>query len=86
VLVYGASRARYLVTGGRPNISMFTIHDARNGTQLVDLNEHNFKVAFTVNAIRADDEVVHANDPNYVEWMAYLYDTDGLNYTSIKVH
>jgi len=74
VIGYGGIRARYLITGDRPNISSFTIEDERNGTQLVDLNELNFMVAFTVEAIRHGGHNVAAIDPNYVEWTATFYE------------
>jgi len=48
VVLYGGIRGRYLITGARPNISSFTIQEERNGRELIELEEYDFKVAFTV--------------------------------------
>ena len=85
VIGYGGSRARYLITGDRPNISSFTIQDARNETEVVDLIGHQCKFAFGVETIKERGVNVPANDPNYVEWTAYLYDTEQPN-TVLRVH
>ena len=76
VVGYSGVRVRYLIIGDRPNISSFTIQDERDGTELIDLNEHQFKVAFTVNKISANDEHSPANDPDFVEWNAEFYEPD----------
>ena len=75
VFVYGGSRSRFLITGERPNISSFTLQDARDAKQMINLNDHNFKVAFSVEAIKGHD-ISPANDPNYVEWVANVFSSE----------
>ena len=52
--VYSCIRVTVLVTGDRPNISSFTVQNERNGTELVDLNEHNFHIAFAALKIEGE--------------------------------
>lgn len=56
-------------------------------TELVDLAEFNFKVAFTVEKIESQGHHVSALDPDYVEWAAYFFDTKTENpYNKVDVH
>jgi len=64
VVAYSFIRGRYVVTGERPNISSFTVQNERNGTDLIDLNTHQFKVAFAVDKILAEGLNIPADDPN----------------------
>ena len=76
---------RYLIIGDRPNISSFTIQDERDDTELIDLNQHQFKVAFTVDTISANDDYIPANDPDFVEWNAEFNDFDNRNVNKITL-
>ena len=58
------------MTGDRPNISSYTVQDERKGTNVVDLNEYQFKIAFTVQRISEQGTFSSADDPNFVEWFA----------------
>ena len=75
VLGFTCIRGRYLVTGDRPNISSFTAQDERNGHDVVDLSDYQFKVAFSINFLQGDHEIHGADDPDFVEWDAHFYDT-----------
>ena len=85
VVGYSGVRMRYLIIGDRPNISSFTIQDERDDTELIDLNQHQFKVAFTVDTISANDDYIPANDPDFVEWNAEFNDFDNRNVNKITL-
>ena len=70
VAAYTVFRSIILVSGHRPNISSFTVKDERKGNQLVDLNQKQFKVAFTVQKLDGDN-ATPINDPDIVEWYAF---------------
>ena len=69
---YFGFRVKLLLTGDRPNISSYTVNDERKGTELVDLNEKQFKVAFSVQNIDGSLKGKPINDPDFVEWYAYI--------------
>ena len=73
--------------GDRPNISSFTVQDERNATEMVNLTQHNFNVAFAVQKIEGDD-FEPIGDPDYVQWLAYFYTETKheKNYTLVNVH
>ena len=54
ILIYGCltsytiSRFIFFVSASRPNISSFTLPSSRNGTEVVDLREFDFNIAFSV--------------------------------------
>jgi hypothetical protein len=74
------------MTGERPNISSFTVQDERSGTEIIDLNQHSFKVAFAVEKIILDGgNQTFADDPNFVEWYASI-DIDSVPATTINLH
>ena len=87
VIVFTGIRGRYLVMGDRPNISSFTVQDERNATEMVNLTQHNFNVAFAVQKIEGDD-FEPIGDPDYVQWLAYFYTETKheKNYTLVNVH
>ena len=72
--------------GDRPNISSFTVQDERNGTELIDISEYQFKVALAVEHIWGDEGRDNADDPDFVEWDAHFYDTQQKKYTMINMH
>ena len=75
------------MTGDRPTISSFTTQDERNGNELVDLNAHQFKVAFSVQRIEGDI-TIPIDDPNFVEWVAYFetIEKEHTTYSMVNVH
>jgi len=85
VFAYSCIRGRYAVTGDRPNISSFTVQNERNGTDQIDLNEYQFKVAFAIENILEEGKYGPADDPNFVEWYAAL-DNLKLRDTPISLH
>ena len=73
------------MTGERPNISSFIAKDERSGTEIIDLNQHSFKVAFAVEKIMDEGNKTFADDPNFVEWYASI-DIAYLPATTINLH
>jgi hypothetical protein len=87
LISYSTIRGLILVTGDRPQISSFTIHNERKPEDLTDLNEKKFKVAFAVQKL-ARNTPSPANDPDFIEWVAFMMnlDAEAEKYEMIGVH
>ena len=75
VIGYSGVRIRYLFLADRPSISAFTGNNERDGLEAIDLKDFHFKVAFTVESIKEQGVHESANDPDFVEWAAFIYDS-----------
>ena len=85
--VFTGFRSVVLVSGARPNISSFTVKDERKGNQLVDLDQKQFKVAFSVQKLDGDNKNP-INDPDFVEWYAFFAEDEKekRHYTLVMTH
>ena len=70
VLAYGTIKFIELSTRANPNIAQFFKQDAFDFTDVLNLNEENFKIAFAVEGFRSKDLKI---DPKYVKWIFRTY-------------
>jgi len=77
-----------VVTGDRPNISSYTVWDERTADDLVDLDKFGFKMAFAVERIIEEGTYLEVHDPNFVEFVAFIYDSErkGNKYEYLTLH
>jgi hypothetical protein len=74
---YSASRVAFFVKGDRPDIQTFTIHNGFNLTELVDLKDFGFQLAFNIEIFKNDFSTLRLeDDPNLVEWRANFQEKD----------
>jgi hypothetical protein len=83
VAIYTGVRTRVLITGARPNISSYNAQNERNVTELVDLNDHSFKVAFSVQSLHGNYNKTTIDDSDFVEWLAHWDILQDGNLTSV---
>lgn len=70
VLAYGTTKMIQLESKANPNISSYLKEAAFDYTDMIDLNEENFRIAFAVEGFRSKDLKI---DPKYVKWIFRTY-------------
>ena len=88
IAAYSGIRGHMVLTGDRPTISSFTVQDERDGAELVDLNAHQFKVAFSVQHPESSHKLSPRDDPNFVEWHAFFehHEKETVEFQIVNVH
>ena len=81
VLAYATTKFIHLESRANPNVASFDIEDAFDNSDILNLNEQNFRIAFAVEGFRTKDLKV---DPKYVKWIIRTYGKkDGKEYENI---
>ena len=69
IFLYGSQKLRILVTRSNPTISSSLIENKYDKTEIVNLNDQNFRIAFSV---EGQYDKIARDDPRYVKWYARL--------------
>ena len=87
MLTYGSIRGYQLVVGSRPLVSSYMVRGEKDPRSLVDLNKHDFKIAFSVQKIEKT-ELKPIDDRNFVEWQVFFQEQkQGIStYENINIH
>ena len=70
LLMYSTVKFSHLVSKHNPNISTY-FKDDENSSSVINLNERNFRFAFTVEPYY--DPIKQRNDSRYVKYLFLLY-------------